>query len=338
MKNVSESTLSKIAEFPSYSALDMDQREDFFHAYKFSPPCSADMVFNTLFGWRDFFNYRVSRLGGFLIVYYVTAGRMVVLMPLQTDKLDQDKFGQIFIELFRALFKYCEEQGLALEFSDIPEVYMKHIQKDEFNIIDDRDHYDYVYKRSNLSALDGRAYAQKRNLVRQFENKYKWSYEVLSDNNLSAAKQFIEKWDVAAAKNGILGAGAYCAACRLIENFDGIGACGGLLYADGKIVAATVATLVDEFAYENGTFPTAVVHHENGLTDHKGVYQMINKLFAMNLPEHIIYINREEDMGIDGLRKAKISYNPTLLIKKYKLTLKESIKNQREIHSAGARK
>jgi uncharacterized protein len=311
--------MNEIGKFPAYSALDLNLKNDFFRAYEFSQPGSADMVFNTLFAWRDYFNYRVSKLFGFLIVYYVASCRMTVLMPLQAEKLDHGRFGTLFLELAKILSGYCEKNGLILEFSGITESCLKNIPAGEFLVLDDRDNYDYVYRRTDLSALEGRAYAQKRNLIRQFENKYTWNYEILDEKNLTACRRFIEEWDVAAARNGILGVGAYCMACRLLENFDSLGVCGGLLYADGKIVAATVASLADNFLYENGIFPTAVVHHENGLTDHKGVYQMINRMFAINLPEHIVYINREEDMGLEGLRKAKLSYNPALLIKKYKL-------------------
>jgi hypothetical protein len=105
-------------------------------------------------------------------------------------------------------------------------------------------------------------------------------------------------------------------ACRLMENYAALEFVGGLLYVDGKVVAATLASIVRDFVYEDGTRVTAVVHHENGLTELKGVYQMINWQFAKNLPADIVYINREEDLGLTGLRKAKLSYHPVMLINK----------------------
>ena len=83
---------------------------------------------------------------------------------------------------------------------------------------------------------------------------------------------------------------------------------------DGKIVAFTYGAPVN-----NETFDTCV---EKADTDYEGAYAMINNEFAKMIPEQYIYINREEDLGLDGLRKAKMSYQPHLLLEKYKLELK----------------
>jgi len=313
--------MNNIKEFPDYLPLDLSVRDAFLHSYRFSPPASADSVFNTLFGWRDYFNYRVSRQSGFLLVYYLREGRMTVLAPLQLEAMDPGLWGERFLELAGNLSAYCKKHAHSLEFSGIPEVYVKRLSQGKFNITDDRDSYDYVYLRSDLAKLEGRDYASKRNLVRQFEKNDTWNYEPLSSKNIGACRAFIEAWDIHEARIGMLGTGAYCMACRLIDNFDSLDLCGGLLYAGGRIVASTVASIVRDFSYIEGARPTAVVHHENGLTEYKGVYQQINRLFARNLPEDVVYVNREEDLGIAGLRKAKMSYNPALLIKKSSLTL-----------------
>ena len=312
--------MNSVSEFPHYSGLDLDVKDDFFRAYKFSPPACSDMAFATLFAWRDFFGYRVSRLGKFLIVYYVREGALTVLAPLLAEDMDPGLWGEEFLKLAGSLSAYCKSNAYTLEFSAIPEMYLSRIPADRFNIVDDRDHYDYVYRKKDLSTLEGRDYAPKRNLIRQFERNYSWSYEPLSEKNLSACRQFIEHWDVSKIKNGIIGMGAYCVACGLVDNFGALDLRGGLLYDGGKIVAATVASIVRDFIYVNGSCPTAVVHHENALTDHKGAYQMINRLFAENLPEDVVYINREEDLGFAGLRKAKMSYGPAIMIKKFRLT------------------
>lgn len=112
--------------------------------------------------------------------------------------------------------------------------------------------------------------------------------------------------------------------CRLTQHYDALRLCGGLLFVDGKEVAVTIASLVPDFAYPDGVFPTAVVHSERALVEFTGAAQMINQLFSADLPEDIVFINREEDLGIAGLRKAKMSYGPARLLGKSRIELAAS--------------
>jgi len=312
----------KIKKFPEYSAMDTGLKEDFSLAYKLNPPATSDVAFNTLFGWGKFFSYRVSTLAGFLFVHYLDKGKMTVISPLQAETFEVGAWGARFAELADALSGYCAQNSLNLEFEAVPEARFKDMPPGKFTMVDDKDYYDYVYRKADLALLEGRVYAAKRNLIRQFEKNYSWKYEPLNAGNLEACRQFVWNWDVTAAKSGVTGIGAYCTACRLMEHFATLDLCGGLLYAGGELVAVTVATIVWDFSYESGTVPTAVVHHERGLTQYKGVYQMINKQFAASLPPSVVYVNREEDLGLPGLRKAKLSYNPAIMLKKYRLSLR----------------
>jgi hypothetical protein len=110
-------------------------------------------------------------------------------------------------------------------------------------------------------------------------------------------------------------------ACRLVRNFALLDLYGGLLYADDKIVACSLGSIVHDFAYAEGTFPTVIVHHENALVEYKGAYQAVNQLFCAHLPENIVFVNREEDLGMSGLRKAKLSYDPDRLLVKSTVVL-----------------
>jgi hypothetical protein len=277
------------------------------------------MVFNTLFGWSDYYNYKVSRYGSLLFVHYTDENKMTALMPLALGPLNDEQWRANFLALARALDAHCRKTGMSFEFAGIPDSMVKKLPESQFKSAPFRDCYDYVYKRQDLAELTGRVYAPKRNLIKQFENN-KYVYKPLSADNLSDCERFIRGWEVSKVKNDILGTGAYCMACQLMENFANLEITGGVLYVDGKVVAATLASIARDFVYEDGIRATAVVHHENGLTELKGVYQMINWQFAKSLPEDIVYINREEDLGIAGLRKAKLSYNPVFMINKSVVT------------------
>jgi hypothetical protein len=89
---------------------------------------------------------------------------------------------------------------------------------------------------------------------------------------------------------------------------------GGVLMVDDLIVAYTIAEKLDE--------DTVVVHYEKGCPDYKGVYQAINQMFLENLDGNFKWVNREQDLGEEGLRQAKLSYNPVGFLKKYRVSFK----------------
>jgi uncharacterized protein len=109
---------------------------------------------------------------------------------------------------------------------------------------------------------------------------------------------------------------------RLMKNVDKLNLFGGILFVGKKEVAASVGTIVNNFQYEQGVFPTVVVHTEHALKEFKGSFQIINQLFCKNLPKDVVFVNREEDLGLAGLRKAKLSYNPVKLLKKSRIMIK----------------
>lgn len=315
--------MNNIKNYPESVPLELNVKDNLFRAYAFTRPPCADLVFNTLFGWASYFGYKVSRFENFIFVHCKTSEKLSVLLPLETEKLEVGGWGQRFLRLAEMLSCRCKEEGVLLEFTGIPESYAVKLPEGRFGVSLERDHFDYVYKRQDLAELNGRAYAQKRNLIKQFENRYNYSYEPLGKGNVHEFEAFIRSWEVTKAGDGILGSGAYCMACRLIESFGALELFGGLIRVEGKPVAATIASIEQRFDYGGGTHPTAVVHHENALTHYKGAYQIINREFAKDLPKNVIYVNREEDLGIEGLRKAKMSYNPEMLINKATVKLME---------------
>ena len=100
-----------------------------------------------------------------------------------------------------------------------------------------------------------------------------------------------------------------------LHNFDALGLTGGILHVEGKIAAFTFGMPINQ--------DTFGVHVEKADTRIDGAYAMINYEFANHIPEQYIYINREEDLGIEGLRKAKLSYQPAIILEKYIACLKE---------------
>ena len=190
-----------------------------------------------------------------------------------------------------------------------------------------RDSGDYIYRTEDLAGLEGKKYGKKRNHIKQFKTKRPgWRFEPLTSANLQDAREIEEKWleEVLAAN----AAGANSAAgddlkiekeiiFSALENFDRFekvcGMTGGLLYVDDKPAAFCVASLLSAAVTD--------VHFEKCLFEYArdGGYAVINNEFSKSVKTE--FINREEDLGIEGLRKAKLSYYPEEILEKYNGTI-----------------
>jgi hypothetical protein len=310
--------------FPDSLPVSLESRELFYAAYRHSPPTVADQVFNNLFGWQEFFGYRYSRVGDFLFVFSLANGRAVFLPPfLLAGAISDPAWAAAFADACRTIRDRCRATGRTAEFRFFPEVYLRQLPPAAFRTYPDRDSYDYVYRRSDLAELPGKQYAAKRNLIRQFSRQYRYRFETLRRENLSCIYRFIRHWEPAggAAAPDTVATGEAGMVYRLLKHYDVLGLCGGVLFVDGREVAATLASVVPDFTYTDGAFSTVIVHSEHALVEYKGAYQMINQLFCASLPADVVFVNREEDLGIAGLRKAKLSYGPQRLLSKSRIAL-----------------
>ena len=178
-----------------------------------------------------------------------------------------------------------------------------------FEYRSDRDFFDYIYLRQNLAELQGKNYQPKRNHVNKFRKEYSYSYQPLSLENISACLQFESEWCI---KHGYIEneniRNERRALTYALHHFDELGLVGAVLYVEGKIVAFTFGAPIN--------YNTFGVHYEKADISIDGAYSAINQEFASRLPENFVYLNREEDLGITGLRKAKLSYHPISLLEK----------------------
>ncbi len=184
---------------------------------------------------------------------------------------------------------------------------------DEFSFSETRDYFDYIYNSSDLISLSGKKYHQKRNHVNKFLKLFgeRYVYEEIGKENISEVLAFQEKWlntaldgerDKALKKetDGIV---------RVLSDMSRFDIKGGIIRVDGEVAAYSLGTQIAD--------DTFVVMAEKGDYNFDGIYQIMNKLFAERNCKDIKYINREDDTGSEGLRHAKLSYYPTLLLKKY---------------------
>lgn len=294
----------------------------FAEAYTCAPPAVSDTVFSSLFGWQNHFNYQYVTRYDFLTVFYKEKESYIFLPPLLLKgNLSQPQFAASFTALAHDVTDAARAENCTAVFRCMPTIYTRLLPTGEFAIEPDRDSFDYVYLREDLATLAGQAYAPKRNLIHQCAKIGPVVYEELSEKNLLAAREFINRWHTT-RRHELLGSAAHCLACRLIEHYAALGLVGGILRSGSEIVAATMGAIVENFLYDDGPASTVIVHHENALTACKGAYQMINQQFCAHLPASVRYVNREEDMGLPGLRKAKLSYQPARMVEKFTVTLR----------------
>ncbi len=177
---------------------------------------------------------------------------------------------------------------------------------------------DYIYSTADLINLAGRRYHRKRNHLTRFKRAYAFTYEDITPANIADCENIEREWMPNAATTALGGLERENFALqRSIASFSALGFEGGLIRIDGKPVAFTMGEVINPRAF--------VVHFEKALDGYDGLYAAINQTFAERHLQGFEYVNREEDMGIEGLRKAKLSYYPSLLLEKCVVTLKGAV-------------
>lgn len=212
-----------------------------------------------------------------------------------------------------ALMEYCRERKCPFRLYNVTEEHFAQLCgwfPDRFQIRYDRDAADYVYETEKLATLAGKKLHGKRNHINKFKALYPdWSYESLNDDNVEECFQMALKWrnqngcDDDAEKNAEM-----CVTLNSLRLYKELGLRGGVLKIGEKIVAFSVG--------EPLCSDTFVVHIEKAFPDIEGAYPMINQQFVLHECMDYTYVNREEDTGAEGLRKAKLSYRPVFMVEK----------------------
>ena len=271
----------------------------------FSGYRGCEYTFGNNFLWSEFFKIKVARYKDFYLVqsgdnYFYPAGK-----------------GDIS-EVISILRLHCREQGKPLCFASSPKSGMellKEIYDDGIYVIENRDFFDYCYNYTDLATLVGKKFHSKRNFINRFENN-SWSYEEITSDNIYDCKQVLQQWYEENKENDDISMRQEIeVANKGLDNFTQLDFMGGLLRVEGKPVAFTYGECINADTFD--------VHVEKALSMFDGSYPMINKQFVSRLSPEYKYINREEDMGEENLRKAKLSYHPVFMEEKFRITFKD---------------
>ena len=188
-----------------------------------------------------------------------------------------------------------------------------------FCFTDDRDYADYIYRADKLISLSGKRLHGKRNHCNRFEAEHDWSFRALTAADEPACSSLLERWT--AEETQVLSDsidGEHAAILRAFEYYDALGLLGGALFAEGELVAFAIGEPISSDTFD--------VHFEKARADINGAYPMINREFVRLIcttHPNIRYVNREDDMGLENLRRSKESYAPDILLRKFTARWKE---------------
>ncbi len=263
----------------------------------------CDFTFGNIFCWSVAENTRIAQKDGFIFLrsrfngvnsYSFPWGKGDIKNALKIIEEDAKERNADF-----SFYCLSEEQTEVL----------KNIYGKRLFLHEQRDYFDYVYLRENLATLKGRRYHSKKNHVNSFCKKNNFSYECLTENNLKECLEFSHSRHKSGERNPKLDEEMLVIE-KAFMNFGELHLSGAILRVDGKIVAYAMG----EAMADGKTYCT---HFEKASPEYLAAYAVINKLFAENSLSEFQYINREDDTGAENLRKAKTSYHPEHLVKKY---------------------
>ncbi len=184
---------------------------------------------------------------------------------------------------------------------------------DSFSKERDRDNDDYIYLEEKLATLSGKKLSAKRNHIRQFEKTYTYTFSALRPEDFQDCIDIDNDWEEHQDEKMRASIEEEKVAIKnCFEIWDKLDFRGSIMRVDGKAVAFTVGEKVDD--------DMAIIHFEKGDTNYIGIYPAINFYNVNALFSDVVYINREEDMGLEGLRRAKESYHPEMMGEKWKCT------------------
>ena len=281
----------------------LKDREWVLKAFDFGQTDCCEYCFGNIFMWSDIYENKIYNDNGIFVSADFT-DEPVFCYPIG----DGDKKATI-----QKLIEFSKSLGVSLEFFGMTEKDRDELQflfPKQFEITEERDYFDYLYTSESLANLVGRKLASKRNHISYFEKTFDWQYEHITKENIHKCELLNEHWErLNREKNPEEIGDEHLAIKKALANFFDLGLEGGILTIENEIVAFTFGERLN-----SNTFCT---HVEKAYGNIRGAYQMINREFARQLKDRFEYINREDDTGSEGLRRAKLSYHPHRLVIKY---------------------
>ncbi len=269
--------------------------------------------------WKDMYNVKIYIEDKAALTLMKDEEGYFAAMPFCTEEELPKYFGML-----RDYFNKELGQPLRINLADEEAIKALGLMENpEFIVEEEFDLKDYLYDAEELRTLAGKKFQKKRNLINKFMKEYegRWEYKIMCCVDEYFLEEFMKKWfekkleegvdskdTLLYEKNGLL---------EVLRNCDKVTFRIGGIFIDENLEAFSIGSY-------NTREKMAVISIEKGNSDIPGIYQVINQQFLLHSFGDAILVNREDDLGIEGLRQAKESYNPIGYARKYKVTQKHS--------------
>lgn len=291
-----------------FKPVEIQDKKIFNEYFKEDPPDISELTFTNLFMWQNLYHPVWTELENVLLI---------ILNPERTNPFGLQPVGSGNKgEALSILLDYLGGQTAEPKISRAGEKFVsEEVDKNRFSCLPDRANSDYIYSAVNLIQLSGRKYHRKKNHLNQFIKRFQHEYLELDLELVECFIDMQEEWcrmkecleipDLLSEDYAVH---------RALTHFEDLDYRGGAIKVDGRIEAFSLG--------ERLNANTAVIHIEKANPDIPGLYTAINQMFCSNAWAEIEFINREQDLGVEGLRKAKESYLPHHMINKYTIIKK----------------
>jgi hypothetical protein len=275
---------------------------------------NCNYTFANLVGWQFWYYTEVCVLENTVVLRYTFDGQRAY-MVCTSETLSLELIQELLDDSNGDLTLIGLEDSQVVQLSTLRSTSSRLQGKNSqlsTNIEPARDQYDYIYRRSDLATLHGKHLDAKRNHINRFRTEHPdFEYRPLTLEFFDECRRVTKIWQEDKARTKFKDASDSIDVERqvmenIFSNWDALGMIGGSIFVDGTMVAFTYGAAVT-----TDTFDICVEKADRNV---EGAFAIINQQFAEHLPEQYIFLNREEDMGIPGLRQAKLSYHPEILL------------------------
>lgn len=273
----------------------LEDRAFFEKLYSLYPQTHSDNTFTNMVCWNHFANYQ----------YAYQEKNIILASTIEGTTRFRPPIGPRNPALLRSLLRLASEvsdnEPIVLIDPDTT-MWMRSVCPG-INLVPDRNHFEYVYRAADLATLSGKNYLTIRRQVNKFRKNCMSAIEPMTSENREEVKRFLIQWcEWKGCEGDLVLAHEKDAVFFAVDHFDELPLEGLLIRVDSAIAAISL--------FEPLNADTALVHFEKGLPDCEGIYKVINQEAAALLSRQFTYINRESDLGVAGLREAKMRYHP----------------------------
>ncbi|MBO4897728.1 MAG: DUF2156 domain-containing protein [Clostridia bacterium] len=282
-----------------FKKVDISDRDIILKYLKPGNIFGAHQSFTNMFIWQE----------GYNIEYCIKDGFFIEKSSFQSDVpffIFPEGEGDL-VSVLNSVSDYAQSKGCKLNFTQLSEKQADFLEKNfkgKFRFEESRSSAEYVYEVDKMINLPGKKLHAKRNFLNGFKASYDFEYRDITEDNIKEVKEFC----LSLVENKEGRDDEIISIHKLFDNFKELKVAGAAIYIGGKVIAATVGEMLSP--------DTAVIHLEKADTSYRGGFVAISSMFLQNRFADVKYVNREEDMGIEGLRTAKMSYHPCRLVKK----------------------